>query len=249
MDKIIKLLESILGGVTNPQPAELLSQSNSQRRPVIQDNKVIDRQTGGWRWLNQPTPTPTPAPAQASAPMMNPEVMGISTESPYIGVPGANGSTQQIPSWLAQILLNSFNDIGEATNSARVLTHPMQTTLNDAELMRIYGRIPDPRPQNLGENPGFDLRARYLQGNGTEDYGLMRNNSGSLAGLLNNPFWANRLAQRGVTSFEQMNNPQASADAARVLLERGNWDNQNKTIRSNPSWREWYAAPMDLRAR
>lgn len=181
----------------------------------------------------------------------NPQVLGASTTptpesnySPNITVPGKDGQPFRLPENVAQVLLNSLNDVGEATNSARVLIHPNMQTYTPEEIARKKHDN-----WNYGENPRFEPAAEYLQTNGTWDRGLMRNNSGTINDMLSRPFWKAALNAKGIYNEKDVLDPQKSADAARILLEYSNWDSNTQSMRPNPNYRHWYAAPLELRTR
>lgn len=204
-----------------------------------------------------PTPTPRPSflagllggnPSPTASPSPSPMPTAIPT--PYrhnITVPSRDGTTR-IPDDIAQVLMNSFDSIGEATNSARVLIHPESQTYGDKEIWDDKNKK-WARSYNFGENPNFKLSAPALNNDGSYDRGLMRNNSNTFAGMLAQAYWKKQMANKGINSFTDLDDPQKSADMGRLTLERGNWDSANQKIKPNPSWRQWYAAPLDLRFR
>jgi hypothetical protein len=183
-------------------------------------------------------------PAPMPVPTAQPEVLGAQT--PYqhkipIQTPQGDGF---MPANLAQLLMENFDDIKEATNAARMLTHPTSQTYTPEEIAKL-GR----ESWNNGENPNFELSAEMPNPDGTVDRGLMRNNSFTFEDMLQNAYWRNRMRSKGINAYEDMDDPNKSMAMARLTLERGNWDSEKQRIRPNPSWLQWYAAPLDLRMR
>jgi len=179
--------------------------------------------------LQQPTASPIP---QQTAPYQH-----------NIEIDTRNGK-QSIPPNLAQLLMEGFDDIGEATNAARVLQHPLSQTYKPNEVEK-FGR----ESWNYGENPNFFSSAPDQQTNGSWDRGLMRNNSGTFEDLLKNPYWARRLQEAGINNFEDVDELSKSIALGRITLENSNWDTKNQRISDDPSWDRWFAAPLDLRTR
>lgn len=229
--------DNIIGGIkkwaTTPKEITIPARNPNLVSPDPQDWKAPQPSlaTNIQPTIAQTKPTPTPQP--------EPYI-------PQITVPGKNNEQFTLPPEKAQVLLNSFNDIGEATNAARVMVHPLENTRTRAEIARGLGDN-----FNYGENPELDMVSpTKLQQNNTYDTGALRVNSGTLNEMLSKPFWRQRLLEKGITNFnELLNDPQKNADAARIRLEYGNWDNEMKKIKQNPNWRHWYAAPLELRTR
>lgn len=184
---------------------------------------------------NIPSPIP-PAPTASPAPYV-----------PKITVPTDKGD-YAIPPKYSQMLLNSFDDIKEATNSARMLLHPMEMTLSDDEQARIRASGQEVYP-NRGENPELLDVIDVPNNDGSIDRGLTRINSATFAEMLGNDYWGRRMGKKGIGNWEDMNDPQKNIDMARLRLEYGNWDSENQRIKKNPNYMPWYAAPKDLRFR
>jgi hypothetical protein len=73
----------------------------------------------------------------------------------------------------------------------------------------------------------------------------MRINSNTFNGLMKrHPEW---MKKAGLSSWEQMKDPVLNARAARLVLLDSNYDNGK--VRKNPSYRRWFAAPLELRDR
>lgn len=169
-----------------------------------------------------------------------PKVMATEPYEQNITIPGSQGGTTKIPGSTAQTLMNNFNDIGEATNAAMVLHHPRSQTYTPEEI-KTYGR----KSINHGENASFRNIVDATQSDGSIDRGLMRINSNTFNGLMQrHPEW---MAKAGITSWEQMNDPELNARVARLILLDSNY--KDGQVRSNPSWRRWFAAPLELRKR
>lgn len=200
------------------------------------------------RLANNPTPLPTPTAIPTPAPALY---------SPNITIPGKYGDSYRLPAEKAQVLLNSFNDIGEATNAARVMIHPRENTTTLDEIKRgLKNNF------NYGENPELDMTAgtKRNTSDGTYDTGALRMNSGTFNEMQNSNYWNSRMRAKGITNYNELqSNPQKNADMARLRLEYGNWISSVKNpetdvvtpghISDNPNWRHWYAAPMDLRTK
>lgn len=163
-----------------------------------------------------------------------------------IQIPASQGTGMtKVPENIAQLLMENFDDIGEATNAARVLHHPREQTYSPAEIER-YGK----ESWTHGENASFRTgQLDSLQANGTTDRGLMRTNSGTFDGMQANPFWNQAMEKRGITSFDDLIDTANNVEMARLILDRGNWDNENGRTKDNPDWTQWFAAPLDLRYR
>jgi hypothetical protein len=179
------------------------------------------------------TPTPTPTPSTLndimSVQKANPNI------TPNITIPYSQGGEKTLDPGLSQILLNAFNDIGQATNSAKVLNHP-------ADNPYLPG---DPNSVNkitYGENGSFitdpnNPRFNTTNSDGSTDRGLFRINSNSYNGIMADPHWGQVARQKfGINSYDDMNDPQKNAYMAKIIYER------------NSGWRGWFAAPRDLRA-
>jgi hypothetical protein len=72
---------------------------------------------------------PNVVQANANVQRVPQQVLGTNTSAPggttpNITIPYSHGNQFTLPSALAQTLMNSFNNIGQATNAAQVLNHP-----------------------------------------------------------------------------------------------------------------------------
>lgn len=168
-------------------------------------------------------------------------------QQPYVAkiqVPTGQGN-QTLNPQMSQMLLNNFNDIGEATNSARVLLHPNQQTRTQGELNKGLGTS-----FNRGENPEFKMSNIDVPNNdGSIDRGLFRINSNTFTEMIKDKFWGSVMKNSGIKSWSDMDNVDKNTRMARLILARANWDSQNNQIMQNPNWSQWYAAPLDLRTR
>ena len=171
-----------------------------------------------------PTPTPTPQPWAGH----------------NIQIPDSQGNgSHRVPQFVAQALMNAFDDIGEATNAATVLHHPRSQTRTKPEVLRMG------ESWNHGENASYKTGADVTQSNGSIDRGLMRVNSNTFNGLMKrHPGWMKKI---GVTSWDQMNDPVLNAQVGRLVLLDSNY-NKGK-VKKNPNYMRWYAAPLPLRER
>ena len=241
--KKINFFDKVIGGIkkwaSTPKEITIPARNPDLVSPDPQDwkeqqsNLISPEPPKGW----------TPPKPQIATPMQ--PTIAKSSYVPNITVPGKNNEQFTLPPEKAQVLLNSFNDIGEATNAARVMVHPMENTRTQAEIARGLGNN-----FNIGENPEINMTAPTIlqTSNNTYDTGMLRVNSGTLNEMLANPYWKQRLLEKGITNFNELQtDPQKNADAARIRLEYGNWDNEMKKIKHNPNWRHWYAAPKELR--
>lgn len=155
------------------------------------------------------------------------------TQEPYrpaVVIPYSQGGTYEFSPDLSQVLLNSFNDVNQATPAATVLNHPPSNSF-----------IPtDPQSNNhinMGENASFKTDNIDVKNeNGTIDRGLFRINSGTFDGMKQNPYWNKRMQDKNITSWDDMNDPQKNADMARLIWERG-----------GGNFEQWFAAPRKLR--
>ena len=173
-------------------------------------------------------------------------VLGTSAQessTPYqhnIQIPGSQGGTTTVPPNTAQVLMESFDDIGEATNAATVLHHPRSQTYMPDEIKR-FGR----ESWNHGENASFQPVADSRQTDGSVDRGLMRINSNTFNGLMKrHPDWMEEI---GATNWDQMKDPKMNAAVARLVLLDSNYDNGE--MMKDPSYKRWFAAPLKLRNR
>jgi hypothetical protein len=175
-----------------------------------------------------PTPQsqylPSPAPVQQN-PGFRIKVPSSTPDKEYTNVPQN----------LAQIIGQEFDPYGQATSAASILHHPYQEQQNG------YG---------YGENAGF------VTGKGWDDYN--RDESGQVK-LVQNPFtkqpepsedrglfrinnstfydyqkrFPNTLKKAGITSFEDMYDPDKNIKMARLIFEKQGWG-------------AWFAAPKSL---
>lgn len=185
-----------------------------------------------------PTPTPTPTPDsnyQHHLPVSYPG-MGEVPQSIFYKDRGGNRQSFN----LAQSLMENFDDIKQATAAGEMLAHGHEQTYMPQEIERLGHDN-----WNYGENPRFEVIADSLQENGTYDKGLMRMNTGTLDDMLSRDFWKRKLGNRGVSSWEDLDNPEKSIRAARTRLEYGNWE--DGAITEKPKWFPWYNAPLKRR--
>ena len=170
-----------------------------------------------------------------SVPSTQVSTTGYKHQIPYKTEVG--GETKYIPEDVAQPLMEVFDPIGAATESAQFLAHPTETTLLPWEVPWIKNRMAG------GENRGFQTKDIDIPNpNKSIDRGLFRINSDTFAGWMNNPKSREKLKDLGITSYEDMNDAKKNAQFARLLME--------STPTRNPgdrSWRKWWAAPLLLR--
>lgn len=170
------------------------------------------------------SPTPTTAPPQGGS-TPNPNVQ------PNITIPFSQGGQKTLPPGLSQILMNAFNNIGQATNSAKILNHPKQITAIGNEQQQGINTVP-----NYGENAGFKQSNIDTQNSdGSIDRGLFRINSNTFNGIMAHPQLKQVAAQYGIRNWEDMNDPQKNAYMARLIYMQGGWG-------------RWFAGQQNLRA-
>lgn len=249
-DKILGTNPSVLGNLINGKPFNLnLPQYGglisplpvNQTLPKPKEIRTVPKRI--------PSPTPTIGTKiidkikSTPIPKLHAPRAYAQEAAPYehnIQIPGSQGGKTRVPSSTAQILMETFDPINEATNAAQVLHHPRSQTYTQSEIKR-YGK----ESWNHGENASFKDVADSTQSDGSIDRGLMRINSNTFNGLLTrHPDW---MEQIGVNNFEQMNDPALNAKVAKLVLLDSNYDNGQ--IRKNPSWGRWFAAPLPLRTR
>lgn len=233
------------GGVVSPLPVNQTLPKASKSLPLPKEIKTVPTRV--------PSPTPTIGTKIISPladkikttpiPKLRVPKAYASETTPYehnIDIPGSQGGRTRVPSSTAQVLMEAFDPINEATNAAQVLHHPRSQTYTPKEIKR-FGR----ESWNHGENASFKDVADSTQTDGSVDRGLMRINSNTFNGLLaRHPDWMQKI---GVNNFEQMKDPALNAQVARLVLLDSNYDNGQ--IRKNPSWARWFAAPLPLRTR
>lgn len=246
-------MESLQQGGTRDITAPTLSPFqqilNSLKRPaspIGQGQGLANEIKGLAQWKTEPqtmgaqapvnTPTPTPTSVPQSA--------GQQPLPIRIAIPSANGPGETVvPQDIADILFRVFEPYKQATNAAEVMHHPMQVSGLPEEIARGKNDF-----GNRGENPEFNpLAENTWNYDGSVDHGLMQNNSGTFDGMMEQPFWRNAMQKRGINSFEDLLDPEKSAEMSLLTLMRGNWDRENQTMKENPKWTQWYAAPRRLR--
>jgi hypothetical protein len=162
----------------------------------------------------------------------------------HLSVPGENG-TVNLPQQISQQIGNVFEPYNEATSAARVLTHPLQMTNIPGEQSRGINTAP-----NRGENPNLTTQNIDIKNNdGSIDRGLFRINSNTFNEMSQNPFWRQAMQNKGITSWDNLNDMNKNTEMALLVLKYMNWNNQANTMNENPNYASWYAAPRDLRAR
>lgn len=178
----------------------------------------------------RPNSTPTPMPIRQA--VRTPQT---SSADPYIKpnitVPGSQGGELTLRSGLSQILLNAFNNIGQATNSAKVLHHP-------ADNPYLPGDPPSVNHITHGENASFKERNIDVPNpNGSIDRGLFRINNRSFDEIMADKYWGKLAREKfKINNWDDMEDPQKNAYMAKLIYER------------NTGWRGWFAAPRNLRA-
>lgn len=237
-------------GVRLPKPSSLVSPvpeshtlNDPQKLWYVGHNQAMEEQA---RLPSAPSVFPkkieypswiTNAPTLASIPQQR--------NQPIINIPDSQTQgMHQVPFGIAQTLLNAFNDINEATNAARVLHHPKSQTFTPDEVAKM-GR----ESWNYGENASYKTQADAPNKDGSIDRGLMRINSNTFNGMLQDPFWRKVMAKYGITHWDDMLDQEKNARMGRLILTRTNWNNVLNSINPNPSYGAWYAAPLDLRQR
>jgi hypothetical protein len=169
-----------------------------------------------------------------------------------ISIPHKSGEGMfNVPQNVTEALMKTMDPIGEATNSARTLYHPWSQTFTPEEIKTI-GR----KNMTYGENPDFIIKNIDVPNdNGSIDRGLTRINSDTFNGMWNqqNPNgtypWRDKMMEKGITSYADMEDLNKNIEMMRLILSRGNWDSNARKIKKNPSYRQWFAAPLELRTR
>lgn len=186
-------------------------------------------------------PTPSPIPTSTPTPTQSPVVSNYQHQIPY----KANLNTQNyIPQNLAQPMMEVFDPIGQATASAQVLSHPRSLSIPEFEQKQMLDRGGKVWNEGYsgGENRSFGTGKEMDIPNpdGSIDRGLFRINSNTFSD------WMRRrpelMKAQGLTNWDDMLDPKKNMIFARMILESSN--------RTNPdtySWRQWYAAPAELR--
>lgn len=208
--------------------SQLLSSISNIFKPQAQPAQAKPQTMGaGYDIASSPAP-------KLSSPM--PQQQGF-----RLSVPSDQG-TFNLPDDIAQEIGNVFEPSKQATAAAQVLHHPNQQTRTPQEILRLGENW------NRGENPEMIRNKIDIPNNdGSIDRGLFRINSNTFSGMLQNPFWKQAMEKRGITSWDDMEDPQKNVNMAYLILARGNWDSKNSQMLSNPSWGQWYAAPQELR--
>lgn len=239
-DKVMSFMAPTVSPIPGKQQSALgqaiESFAESKRKQIAQAIKNFNPNSAFAVSSTTPTPIPTPTP-QVVTPTPTPQPIRIN-------IPASSGVGQTlVPQPATNAIFQAFDPYGEATNAAQVLHHPMQVSGTPQEIARgINGW------GNIGENPSFNSTAvnENSAGQGI-DTGLFQINSNTFNGMMSNPFWKNALAQRGITSYEQMNDPFKNALTAMLILMRGNFNADQGTMNPNPNYQQWYAAPQALR--
>lgn len=194
-------------------PGKITSKSVLQANAKIKSSPTVTPQP------IRVTPTPTQATQKAIQTAYQPNIMIPDSQT---------GLPRQVDPAIAQILLNSFNATGQATNAAQVLSHPASNSFISTDPLS-NDHI------NHGENASFRTgNIDATNYGGSVDRGLMRINSQTFSDWMNNPNSKSKLAKLGINSFEDMNDPQKNANFANLLQQSGGWE-------------RWFAAPRNLR--
>jgi hypothetical protein len=234
-----------IAGLFNPSYA---SQGHNANTPWPSVQTAIQKANMGQRpnaqLANTHMATPTPAGQVLGVQVrgMSPTSAPAST-SPNITIPYSQGGQYTLPSALAQVLMNSFNDVGQATNAAQVLNHPLDNP---------YRRGIDPQSVNhntMGENGSFRTsNVDAPNSDGSIDRGLFRVNDRTFNGIMQHPVFSSLARQYGINSWQDMEDPQKNAYMARLILLNSNYNPQTQGFSSHPTWQRWFAAPHDLRS-
>lgn len=169
----------------------------------------------------QATPSPYPLPTATSTP--TPTVTPTPQQQYGVGY----SINDIVPPNTSKLLMNTFDPIQQATNSAQVLRHPMQMTNLPGEQERGVNLGP-----NRGENPELQTVLDIDNPDGSIDRGLFRINSNTFADFMRRK--GNLLRSSGITSYEDMNDPVKNATMAKIIYQE-------------QGWKGWYAAPRNLR--
>ena len=188
-------------------------------------------------------PTPTPTPQQQY--------------SQNINVPSDTQGGYQVDPQIAQYLMDVYDPINKATESATTLHHRTGPTLGSVR----YGQN-----ENRGENPGFETSPGWVneqtgekgdynydesgelkhitnpftgKKEPSEDRGLFRINNGTFYMLQNAKDWKNKLKEVGIESYEDMYDPYKNIKMSKII---GDF----YVSKGLPRWSAWFATPIEL---
>ena len=202
-----------------------------------------------FKYLPDPTPQPNTPSVQTPRPPVVAGIQEPSSPAPSqagfrLAVPGRGGAETVFPSDIAQQIGQYFDPYNEATSAARVLLHPMQQTRTSEEIKRLGPNV------NMGENPQLIVNNVDMPNDdGSIDRGLFRINSNTYNDMVQKPFWRQAMLSRGINSWDDLNDLNKNVQMALLILKYKNWSPANNDMSANPNYRDWYAAPLDLRTR
>ena len=223
------ILNTIIGGIKSPTNPITSSYGNMAAGAAFSGlNRGMDAAYDSLnKSLNKPKESkPVQQPKQTSKqlPKQNPtpQQAKVDNYQPNITIPySQTGQPYRLPNDTAQIVLNAFNDINQATPAATVLNHPPM-------MSPISGKI------THGENASFKPVVDATNTDGSVDRGLFRINSNTFNGVMAHPFWGKIAREKfGINNWEDMNDPQKNAFMAKIIYERQGWG-------------AWVAAPPAL---
>ena len=177
-----------------------------------------------------PTPTPTPRTEYSPTPAGE-----YQHQIPY---QMDDNKRRMVKPDLSHLLLKVFDPIGAATESASVLAHPRERTM----LPQEEAQYNQGRPYiSGGENRSFKTgrEVDIPNNDGSIDRGLFRINSNILEGWMSNHKSRERLAEYGITDWDDMLDPEKNMVFARLLME-----STSTQYEGDRSWRKWWAAPL-----
>lgn len=194
-------------------------------------------------------PLTTPTPKILATP--TPKVLAASTGLPSnyqhnIPYSPETGVMRNVPANIAQPLMEVFDPIGAATESASVLSHPNQKVMLDSEMEQLVknrGTIYN-QGWSAGENRGFKTGKEIDIPNkdGSIDRGLFRINSNTFNSWVQNPKSRQTLIENGITKWDDMLDPKKNMIFAKLLMQSTPTKNP-----SDRSWRKWWGAPLLVR--
>jgi len=156
-----------------------------------------------------PTPSPTSMPLLKDFKAQTPRTLGLTATSTPTATPHPVSPHNKNP--YEDLIKNAF-----------------ENNANDA--MRVISRTVG-RKNKVGENVPIDPLAESRNSDGTIDRGLFQINSKTFEDLMKRQ--GGLLRELGITSFDDMFDPENNILVARILFDQRGWD-------------PWYGAPQDL---
>src|SRR3990167_1057777 len=216
---------------------------------------------------------PKPEPEEFISPLAKQPVFASEAKQPIIPqpafsikIPSTKATKEEpqladVPSKIAQMLGEELDRYGLATESARVLHHPLEETSIPGE---------EPRKPNVGENAAFNPQAddnfNYKskeEGGGfkyvknpfagedelSRDRGLFRINNGTFYLLLNSVKYRPLMKKAGIIDTDRVGDitPQMATEPYERMRDPLLNARMAKIIYDEYGWKAWFAAPKELR--